>query len=327
MNKTNLKAILILFPGLLLTLVGLEWVIRKGLQFNLNVKTEYIVTHKIPAKVLLHGPCEPEWMLDPERIAKITGQSVYNLSLNHSDFADNFLHLHLLIKYQKKLNQSLPSVLVLYTTPVSFDSLLANTFNTYRFASYLEDEMVKETVKEMDPDYFKYRQVPMLKYAYYGDLVYFKALQGWFQKGKGQKLPQYPNGYVPATSSWNRTIVQYQENENYHRPIQWSKLREKYFRKTIALAQEHGISVILYESPIFAPDLEKQKDRYQWIERIKSIAAEYKVPFWCYADHPMANEAENFWSAYNTTLKGSNLFSDLLGEDLHKWLEASKGKK
>ena len=256
------------------------------------------------ADILIHGPCEPEWMIDPHIIDTTVGSKSYNLSLNHSDFADNYLHLYLYLKYQKT-----PKYLFLYVTPVSFDEEIANTFNTYRFSPFIDEPVVFETVKELDPTYAKYSFIPSMRFAYYSEFTYLKAIQGGYYFLTGRKKVEHPNGYAPALSSWNTAISEYRVNHSYYNKMNWSILREKYFRKTIELAQSKGIKVILYESPIYKPDEELLDNRKPMMEKIKLIADSYKVPFLVFDTLEMANKKENFFATYNTTHKGSCEFS------------------
>ena len=289
---------------LIIVLFSLDKAIKFLLLKNINFKSAYIAKHPIEADIIIHGPCEPEWMIDPSIIDSKVGSKTYNLSLNHSDFADNYLHLYLYLKHQKA-----PQYLFLYATPVSFDEKLANTFNTYRFAPFIRDSIVYKTVKENDPSYAKYSFIPVMRFAYYSDFTYLKAIQGGYYFLTNRINVEHPDGYAPALSSWNTAISEYRANHSYFKKMNWSNLREKYFRKTIELAQSKEIKVIIYESPIYKPDEAQLVNRKVMMDKIKSVTDNYKVPFLVFDTLAMANNRENFFSTYNTTYKGSCEFS------------------
>ena len=290
--------------GFVLVLFLFDKAIKFLLLKNINFKTAYITNHTIEASILIHGPCEPEWMIDPKIIDTTLGSKTYNLSLNHSDFADNYLHLYLYLKHQKA-----PEYLFLYATPISFDERLANTFNTYRFAPFIRDSIIYKTVKENDPSYAKYSFIPVMRFAYYSDFTYLKAIQGGYYFLMNRINVEHPNGYAPAVSSWNTAINEYRVNHSYFKKMNWSLLREKYFRKTIELAQSVGSKVIIYESPIYKPDEAQLVNRKIMMDKIKCISDSYNVPFLVFDTLSMANNRENFFSTYNTTYKGSCEFS------------------
>lgn len=278
---------------------------------NPNFKAAYITRRSIGANVLFHGPCEPEWMMDPAIIDSVCGTKSYNLALNHSNFADNYLHLYLYLKHQKK-----PEYIFLYVTPSSFDEHLANTFHTYKFSPFLDDSLIFNVVKENDKTYSRYSYIPLMRYAYYSDFVYVKALQGGYYLISDRQEPQHPNGYAPAIFSWNKALEIYQPTHKNFSKVQWSALREKYFRKTLELAKSYGCNIYVYESPMFGADLPLIVNRKEMLQKIKKITDEYSVPYLNFDTLAMSKDKENFWSTYNTTYKGSSLFSKIFAEYL-----------
>lgn len=309
-----LKKLVILFIALGAALFALEKLYDYLLGYNRNMKTEFAQLGTINANIVVHGPCEPEWQLDPEIMEKYTGgKSIYNLALNHSDFADNFLLLHLYLKQNKK-----PEALFLYVTPESFD-LRANTFNTYRFTPFLHDPVVAATVKEADPDFYKWRWIPFMKYGYYGKYTNFKAIQGLKHLLTKRQLPYRPNGYTPVENPiWNNHIEGFNNIYKGNFSFQWNPLREKYFRKTIVYAQEQGIPIYLYESPILKQTLPFQINRDSCMTQIKKIAGEYQLDFYVFDDLPWADSTTYFISTLNTSKLGSDKFSHHFGKFLQK---------
>ena len=161
----------------------------------------------------------------------------------------------------------------------------------------------------MDHSYAKYSFIPTMRFAYYSDFTYLKAIQGGYYFFTNRLNVEHPNGYAPALSSWNQAISEYRVNHSYFKKMNWSPLREKYFRKIIELAQSKGCKVVVYESPIYKPDEVQLVNRKPIMDKIKIITDSYKVPFLVFDTLDMANKRENFFSTYNTTYKGSCEFS------------------
>ncbi|MCB0515649.1 MAG: hypothetical protein R2798_04745 [Chitinophagales bacterium] len=279
----------------------------------MNTKMAYISREELDYDLLIHGPCEPLWMINPTQLDSITGISSYNLALSHSDFADNFIHLYQYLKHQKA-----PKYLLLYITPESMD-LRYNKFNTYRFADFLADSTVASIVEEMDPLYFKWSKLPFVRYAYYSNFINFKFVQGvkhFFQK---RKTPYHENGYeAPAIQAWHYNLSKMVELYPKNIEFKWNSMREKYLIKLVKYAQKKGIKVIFYESPVFAPTISYQKNRGEFIEHIKNTAQSLAVDFWEFGEIPMSKNEENFFSTLNTTLKGSRIFTDTLGKHIRQ---------
>lgn len=286
----------------------LQEVFDLGIKHNLNLKASYVSTHAVNAQLLVLGPCEPLWMVSPEVLSKKTGLSCYNLANSHSDFADNYAHLHLYLK-----NNTAPQYLLLYVTPESFDTRY-NTFHSYRFAPFMSDPLIRQTVGENDPSYEAWYHIPFMRYGYYAHQTAFQALQGWKHYFTGKRAPYYPDGFEPPAQ-----IVWDNHHENMKKlypkgySFEWDSLRERYFVKILDLCQDKGIEVILYESPILKEIADFQVNRSLFLERIQNIAGNRDVPFEMLDSLPWAGNRKYFISPMVTNLEGSYLFSDTLG--------------
>jgi len=292
----------------LLLLSGLGRLYDFGLHHNANIKAAYVQSAKIDAALLIHGPCEPLWMISPKTLYVQTGIKSYNLALSHSDFADNYLHLYFYLKGNKA-----PRYLFLYVTPESMDPKY-NTFNTYRFASFLGDPVVDSVVKECDPAYYKWIMIPFMKYAFYNNTINFEALQGMKHYFGKRTIPYYPDGYEPPIQRvWDNHLEEfihlYPQGYNFN----WDRLREKYLCKTIELAQRSGIKVYLYESPVLKEAVPYQPNRQQITGKIEAIAGKYGIKYVRFENMKIAESRKYYMSALNTNMEGSRIFTDSLG--------------
>jgi hypothetical protein len=308
--------ILILLLFLLVTLYFLERIYDFGLRQNQNIKIANVSCSPKNARLLIHGPCEPLWMLSPQLLDPVTGIPSYNLALSHSDFADNYLHFYLYLQHN-----SAPQYLLLYVTPESLDKRF-NTFNTYRFAPYLHDPVVAEVVKENDPAYYKWIKIPFMKYAYYNNRFNFEVIQGYKHFITKRKTAYYDDGFEPPTKrAWGnhagKFAVLYKENTIF-KP---DSLREKYLLKTIRLAKQRNILVYLYESPVLHEALAFQPNRERMLGLIDSIAKNEKVPFIKF-DLEMAKDRKYFISTLSFNMQGIRLFNDTLA----RFLKINLGK-
>lgn len=302
------QGILLSFFIVLLVLCALDGLYTKGLLHNKNVKTSFVNSDSTNYDLLIHGPCEPLWMIDPHVIDSITGLHSYNLSLSHSDFADNYLHLHIYLKHHPA-----PRYLFLYVTPESMDEQF-NTFNSYRFAPFIGDPVVDSTLKENDPAYFRWTILPFMRYAYYNKQLNFPVLQGWKHWITHKDLPYFPTGYEPPVQvKWDNHLEKFNAlyPSGYH--FSWSSKRESSLRKLIQLAKYHQIKIYLYESPVLKEAILNLPNRKEAVDRIRLLAHEFGIEYVQFEGLKMAESREFFMSPLNTNLKGSAIVNDTLG--------------
>lgn len=292
------------------SLVGLSHVYDFALDKNCNIKASYIQNTKIDADVLIHGPCEPLWMIYPKLLDMNSGLRSYNLALAHSDFADNYLHLYLYLK-----NNKAPKIMFLFVTPESVDSKKYNTFHTYRFAPYVGDPVVDSVLQENDSAYFRWTKIPFMKYAYYGNNVNFDVIQGLKHYFTHKTIPRFADGYEPPFYRvWDNHFEEFMKLYPQGYLFDWDPLREKYLRKTIELSHQHGIRIILYESPVLQESLDFQSNRDEVVNRIRGVASEYGVQYVQFQDMEMAKSRKYYTSPLNTSIEGARIFTDSLGK-------------
>jgi hypothetical protein len=287
----------------------LDWVYTFGLEHNQNLKISNVATSPPKADLLFHGPCEPLWMISPALIDAYTGTKSYNLALSHSDFADNYLHLYLYLK-----SNPAPKHLFLFVTPESFDKRF-NTFNTYRFAYKLNDDVVKAVVTENDPGYARWTFIPFMRYAYYNRRISFYVVQGWKHFLAKRKNAFYPDGFEPpAKRVWGNHAGDFAHLYKKNTVFVIDSLRMKYFKKTVELAKRAGIVVHLYESPVLAESLTSQLNRSAMVKMIRQIAQKEGVHYIQFDGLELSKHREYFISTLSLNMTGVNIFNDTLGK-------------
>ncbi|HEX7415279.1 MAG TPA: hypothetical protein VF411_14640, partial [Bacteroidia bacterium] len=314
--KTKWYKLILFIAAFICSLFLLQWLFDFGIKHNLNIKSSYVSSHKTNIDILVLGPCEPLWMVAPEIISKKTNLSCYNLANSHSDFADNYLHLHLYLK-----NNVSPSYLLLFVTPESFD-VNYNTFYSYRFASFLNDTVVANTVKTCDANYYTWRNYPFMKYAYYSHQMFFSVIQGCKHYFTKKTQPYYADGFEPpAKIVWDNHYDNLKKKYPKGYYFTLDSLREKYLYKILGLCKEKNIKVIMYESPILKETSTNQPNREDFLVQINNVAKNVGVPFISFQKLSLVEDRKNFISPMVTTLQGSYMFSDTLGGYLHSLLK------
>ncbi len=302
---------MVLFTLLVIIFFGLDKLFYFGLLNNKNIKSSYVFQHSINSKILIHGPCEPLWMVDPYILDSVAKINSYNLALSHSDFADNFLHLHLYLK-----KNTAPKILLLYVTPESIDRRF-NAFNTYRFIPFLADDTVKEVIKEIDPQFYNYSLIPFVRYAYFNKQITFQAIQGLKHFAIKKDKPYFENGFEPpAKIIWDNHLEDMQKQYPNGFEFKIDSLRIKYLKKIIYLAQSKGIKTILYESPVLEESLEYLKNRDEIILLLHKVASESQTDFILFKNDYLSSSREFYISSLNLNEKGLRIFNDSLAKFL-----------
>jgi hypothetical protein len=316
-----IKKIVILSISLLLFVAMVNSLFRISLEHNVNLKSAYVQRQKIDADVLFHGPCEPLFTIDPAYLEAKWKKKIYNLSLDHSEFADNYLHLYLYLK-----NNKAPEYLYLYVTPESFD-LNYNTFHTYRFIPFMDDSLVAAVVNECDTNYAVWSNIPLLKYTYFGNRLNFLALQGFKHLVSGRDSAYFANGY----EAHKHNPLRYLDGEIPNDSLLWGNLpsankyklgvsfkwnarRAKYLEKILELATSKGIKVVVYESPTYSPIVETQPDRLDFIQKTRHILHKFDLKYWICDAPEISEHQENFVSPQIMNSKASQRFMDILYE-------------
>lgn len=298
------------------SLFTLDFFSTSFLHANRNTKADYVSTTKIDADILIHGPCEPLWMVNPAQLDSLTGFTSYNLALSHSDFADNYLHLYLYLK-----NNKAPKLILLYVTPESLDKKF-NTFNSYRFAQFLKDDTVANVVYDCDADYYRKAFIPYFAFAYYNKQITFNALQGLKHKRDSRILPFFGNGFEPpAKITWDNHLEDMQSQYPQGYEFKIDSLRIKYLRKTIALAKQCGSEIVLYESPVLTESLKNLKNRDETISFIKQLAVKENVDYVLFKDENLSSSRANYISSLNLNSKGLIVFNDSLASYIKNYFK------
>jgi hypothetical protein len=310
--KSVLIKISVSFIIVSIALWSLSLIYDFALLHNSNIKSSHIQRSKINADVLILGPCQALWNAQPSVIKKKTGFEIYNLGLTNADFADNYLHLYLYLKHNKA-----PRYLFLHVSMESMD-LSYNIFTSFHFAPFIGDAVVDSVVKEWDNSYFKWTGIPFMKYAYYNNNVNFDVIQGLKHFYTNKTTPYFADGYESAFSL-NKEVSPEQYVQIYPSDciFTWNYLLEKYLRKTIVLAQQNGIHVYLYESPILKEALTNVRNRPEIITKIKSVADAYGIKFVQFENMKISDSVNYFITSVGLTKKGAVIFSDSLGKYIY----------
>ncbi len=321
-----MKKLFITLIIIVVCLFGLDQLYSFLIQENRNIKVSNALKGKLNYDILYHGPCEPLFTVDASYIDSLIGTKSYNYALRHTDFADNYLHLHLYLKANKA-----PKQVYLYVTPESFD-LRFNTFHTYRFAPYLTDTIVAKVVKDMDPDYHEKSIFPFMRFAYYNSYKTFDAVQGlkhyinekqdaYFKDGHiahpDNIYHTRPDGYIAPEHlvfAANMDVSELTDSTLYYelyekrQTFDWDDKRAYYLAEIFRLCKRYNIKLTLYESPAYHNSICDQPNRNAFLKKTDSIAKFYNSNYLIFKDSSIVFDKTNFVCPLILSMKGTHPF-------------------
>ncbi len=154
-----------------------------------------------------------------------------------------------------------------------------------------------------------------MKYAYYNNKINFDAVQGLKHYFTHRTLPHFVDGYEPPLQiKWDNHLDEFIQLYPKGYSFKWSKRREKYLSLIIKEAQQKGVKVYLFESPVLKESLQYQPNRKEIVNKIKALAATYNIVYKQFDDLEISESRENFMSPLNLNLKSSRIFTDELGK-------------
>lgn len=309
-----IRKITIIFCVLLTVLYGLEKLYDHLLRQNRNIKVSNITKDQKDYEVIFHGSCTPALIVSPEIFNKYTGLNAYNLGEHNANYAENYLSFLIYLKYHEA-----PDFLFVDVTPESLDERF-NRFGSYRYAHYLDMTEVKEVVKEMDPDYYKWTWIPFMKYAYFNDKVNFNTLQGGWHKVKSKPEAFYKDGFELRKPSENAPKMPFKSGYDGGITLKWSQKREKYLRKLVRLAEDNGTKVILFNPPMYSETSKLILNKQEIFSRSGSMASELKLDYLNFDTLSMAKDRSNFITTINMSYEGAILFSELFSDYINNHL-------
>jgi len=308
-----IKKIVLYIFFLLLILFGLQVVYNFSLSKNPNIKSSYVLNNKVNADVLFLGPCEPLWMLDPDSIDPLINLKTFNLATNHSNFAENYLHLYLYLK-----NNPAPKYIFQYITTESVDGEF-NVFNSYLFPHILSDDTVSQIVRDQDPDYYRFVKIPFMRYAYYNNYINFNAFQGAKYYIQDRKEAYHSKGFIPPQNiQWDYRFEEFVEKYPTGHVYKWNVQEIKYLKRIIDLTKNAGSTLILYESPVWVEMIPYMLNRNEIQDSVYKLAKKNNLEYWTFDTIAFTRDKSNFFSPLNTTAKGSSIFTKTLADCFNK---------
>lgn len=209
---------------------------------------------------------------DMNLLNSLTSWDGVNLGSNGSGFKDNYLVLNHFLK-SNRLEK-----LFLQVDMASLNSDLAfsNEFHAFTFFPYWDDQIVQEVLKEEIPilDNLFTEYIPQWRYFYFNKYFSPKEVIRKYQ-GSDQRIDIYSKskGGLEKNQSDNiSTELKISELPNSINQNDW-----KYLERTISIAQQEGVEVVLFTAPRYQDNQEGLKEILRDMSFLKIFPDDFPI--------------------------------------------------
>jgi hypothetical protein len=152
--------------------------------------------------------------------------------------------------------------------------------------------------------------------------VNFNFVQGVKHFFSRREIPYFPDGFVPPHDvTWDNKFERFVHKYPKGRIFAWNPLEVKYLEDIFRQAHEHGIKVILYESPMLNEMKPYVLNRDEIKNKISKFGEAHGAPYWIFDTLKISGSREYFFSVLTTNEKGRPVFSKSFGEYFKRWME------
>jgi len=287
----------------------------KSFSNEIKANMHYIMTpSKEQNDVIFIGNSRTYVQIDPRKVDSVSGLRSYNLGLDGCNVPFFYMALSKYLQCHPA-----PGYVVINADFAGFNTT-EKVYNYPDYQEYLGDSLVAACLM---PYYAEFRHGLLARFSLFmeinskpdeekiASLMYH--VKGIKSKDKGVQA-DLKRGFSPSTNMWG---TQQHKIDSYKSPFTSQGL--DLLRQTIGICKSKGIKVILVCPPLFK-DYHSIIVNYDTIrDSLQSIANQYKVPYWIYADSYLGNTTDYFYNVEHLNATGAGIFSQMLGDDIRKY--------
>jgi hypothetical protein len=292
----------------------------------------------INTNIVFFGSSRTSLLINPEVIQHTTGQTTWNLGMDGSNFDQQEFTLEDYLRHNK-----MPKIVVFEADLVSLDPSLLR-FKTELFLPYRNDS--SHTFNLFDPNWDE-----SLYYLFFSSTIYKPLIPAALADSQEimNRLKEGTYFNEPLASSKLVTVnrpdyllvngAQLKKGQvpgqlpqvlPYPAPVRNFDLseitqRENKFEELTRFADQKGFTLVLMFPPYMSGQIYEDQRKIA-VDFYTRLAEKYKnIYFLDYSQDPiLANNLNYWWDGNHLNIKGANLFSKEIGEDLDRILKNNK---
>jgi hypothetical protein len=297
---------------------GLQCFIDAGLR---RVKTQELggfnkaMSGQANARILINGSSRALGHYDPEIIRRATGLATFNFGRSGSQID---FQLAVLKSYLRR--NAKPDLVIQNLDAFSFVTT-TNLYDPGQYMPYISDPDIYQTLREINPDVWKWRYVPLYGYAVEDMrlewLQAFPALLGIGPRGPNQSL-----GFVPHDQGWTGDFAAFRAKHPTGVDVAIQDKGVADLAELVALCCRQRVPLLLVYSPEYEEMQTLTRQRAAIFAKFHEIAARYGVPLWDYSSSPICKDRKYFFNSQHLNRIGAEVFSTDLAGRLGRFLQA-----
>lgn len=245
-----MRAFLYKFLGygflLFVVLQGVSYLSLKFLERSVFYKPQF-VKNAFPSTsfdYVVLGSSTGLTTLDTQLIDSLTGKKGVNFSMDDTSMSSHYLMLQHLYACG---HTTQTVVLALVPEDVS-NATPQLSANDYRFLPHIREAHVHDYFKTLDSDFFSVytttRYLPLIGVSYFNTELFYPSLLVAIQPQKRNRFDAFGNYSYPEVQAQLPKFSGLQ----YKKP----EIRNPYLERIVRFCEEHSISLVLYQSPLYA---------------------------------------------------------------------------
>ena len=309
-RRAGVARIALFFLILGLIASGLDWWISAGLRKIDTSKfaaLRDVMTGGAKAEIIISGSSRALNHYDPDVIERVTGRTAYNIGMNASQ-----LDLQAVILKTYLNNNPQPKIVVQNLDLFSFEATeKGQIYDPGTFIPYLNDEILYEGLRSIDPVVQKWKYLPL--YGYAAEDMQFTWVWGALRHFGINPQEDYRRGFNPRAQKWNNDFDKFKAGNAQGVKYRIDQRCVEALDAMAALCAQHRIQFLLVFSPQFTEVHALEQNRTQIIRQFTEVAKKWEVPFWDYSDSQISRTKDFFFNSQHLNAGGARVFSSDIG--------------
>jgi len=273
-----------------------------------------IMNGKVNAEIVVTGSSRALAHYDPRTIEQITGRTAFNLGRNGAQTDMQVAFLKAYLAYNRK-----PKVVVHNLDAFTFVTT-REVYDPAKYAPYLYDRSLYNALREIDPNIWRSRYVPLYGYVVedmnFSWILGLKGFWGWSPR------EDCFLGFNPRSKKWTDDFRHLKANNPGGVRFEIEAAGIEVMEDLIRVCQQNGIELIFVYSPEYIEMQALTKNRADIFEHFHELAERFDVPLWDYSSWKYAGNQDFFQNSQHLNATGAAVFSDDVANHLTAYFAA-----
>lgn len=271
-----------------------------------------MIEGKVNADILVIGSSRALVQFDPAIIEKITNRSSYVIGLNGSMINVQFPVLKTYLNHNKTPEMI---VQVLGITELEYGEV----HEPYQYLPYLKEKELYESLKSIDPEFIRYKYVPLYGFLMLKNELYEPIFYGLLNKDDDTRAKR-TKGFYTDSRGWDDSFEKFKKEYPKGRSLKISQVNLDDLKELINICKDKGIKLVIVFPPAYYESYKYFTNLPDTFKIYSDLALNNNIQFLNYADSEISKSTENFYNSQHMNTKGATKFSTILAEDLKKVL-------